>query len=487
MTVPTASPRPLRPANLLAYGVGEATVTISMVLFGLFVMFFYTSVMGLPATLVGIAAAAGLAWDAVIDPYIGHHSDHYRGRFGRRHGHMLVGAILSGLTFLLLLSPPRGLGVPALFGWILGSTLLFRTSGAVFRIPYLSLGAELSSDYHQRTAVVGVRTFFGLCGTLAAAALSFVLFFPERLPGHDPKLDYAGYPRLGLAFGVVMIVAGLVSTLGTTAPRRRPAVPPAGERPFLQGLASAWRSRAFRSVWLGFTLFFAAVVLNAAVAIHYFTWYVKIADSVVLSRLQLVFYGGALLGTVPWVRVARRVEKRTLCLVAVTALAVLMALATVLFGEGRLFGIGNAPPLVLGTGLAGFFAAALWVLPGSMLADVADLDELRTRHRREGLFFGLLNFGEKIGAGAALLAAGVLLDVVVGLEPGVAPSPEVAGRIGLLYGVLPACILVGAAVSLSRYTLDPRAVLAIQHELRRQGTSAPTGDELPSTAEVLGG
>jgi Na+/melibiose symporter-like transporter len=165
-----------------------------------------------------------------------------------------------------------------------------------------------------------------------------------------------------------------------------------------------------------------------------------------------------------------------------------MTLATVLFGEGRLLGTGKALPLMLGTGLAGVFAAALWVLPGSMLADIADLDELQTRRRREGLFFGLLNFGEKIGAGVALLMAGVLLDVFVGFEPGVTPSGAVAGRIGLLYGVLPALILGAAAVSLSRYTLDPPAVLAIQDELRRreEGESAQSED-LPSTVEVLGG
>src|SRR5712692_8598891 len=196
-----ARPEPLPPAVLLAYGIGEITVTISMVLFGLFVLFFYTSVMRLPATLAGIGSAAGLVGDAIIDPYIGYRSDNHRGRFGRRHGYMLAGALFTGAAFWLLLSPPQGLGTAALFGWLLGATLLFRFSGAVFRIPYLSLGAELSRDYDERTSIVGVRSFFGLGGTLAAATLSFALFFPNRVAGIDPKLDYAGYPRMGLAFG----------------------------------------------------------------------------------------------------------------------------------------------------------------------------------------------------------------------------------------------------------------------------------------------
>ena len=43
--------------------------------------------------------------------------------------------------------------------------------------PYLSLGAELSEDYDQRTIVMAIRAVCGLGGALISAALSFVLFF----------------------------------------------------------------------------------------------------------------------------------------------------------------------------------------------------------------------------------------------------------------------------------------------------------------------
>jgi Na+/melibiose symporter-like transporter len=472
-------PSPSRPERLprlvlVAYGVGEIALTISTVLVGLFMLFFYTSVMKLPATLAGIGTGAGLLWDAIIDPYIGYRSDNHRGRFGRRHGYMFVGALFTGVTFWLLLSPPRGLGTAALFAWLLGTTLLFRFAGAVFRIPYLSLGAELSQDYHERTSVVGARSFFGLLGSLAAASLSFLLFFPNRGPGVDPKLDYAGYPRMGLAFGLAMTVGGLLCALGTFGRRPGAGRASGGEAGhFLLGFASALRNHAFRRVWLAFTLFFFGVVINAVLAIHYLTWYVRITDSNVLSRVPLCFYGGALAGVFPWVRVARRWEKRSLCIVALVATALLMSLATVLFGEGRLLGPGSVVALLLGNLLAGAFAGALWVLPGSMLADVADQDELRTGQRREGLFFGLISFGEKIAAGAALLVAGVLLDVFVGFVPGQTQTPDAVSRIGLLYGLLPASILAGAAVATAGYGLDRQAVYAIQHELRRRQAPWP--------------
>src|ERR1700724_2888305 len=91
-TVASAAPFTRLPISAkLLYGVGEIPITVTMVLFGLFALFFYNSVMGLPAPLVGIGIACGLVLDAVLDPYIGYRSDRAVHRMGRRHSFMLVG------------------------------------------------------------------------------------------------------------------------------------------------------------------------------------------------------------------------------------------------------------------------------------------------------------------------------------------------------------------------------------------------------------
>lgn len=452
------------------YGVGEAPITIAMVMFGLFVLFFYSSVMGLPPALVGLASAAGLIWDAVIDPYIGYRSDKSRSRFGRRHVYMLVGALLMGPFLWLLFSPPQNMSRPLLFGWLLTSTILFRFTSAIYRIPYLGLGAEMSSDYHERTVIVAVRSLFGLLGTLLAASLSFVLFFPNRTPGVDPKLSFEGYPRMGLTLGLVMVVCGLAAVFGTKRYRHSPAgsasspITPASSG-FLSGFAAAWGNRNFRSIWLFAVFFFLGVVVNSAVAIHFFSWYVRITDSDSLSRIQSFFYVGALGGVIFWLGLSKRAEKRSLSLMSTVATASLMAAATLLFGEGRPFGTGNPIPLYAGNFLAGFFASAVWVLPGSMLADVADEEDLLRGGRREGIFFGILNFGEKIAAALSLLVGGGLLEYYVQLEPGQVQSAAASNRIGVLYGVIPALFLLLAGVSLRSYRLDRAGVERVQAAL----------------------
>ena len=204
-------------------------------------------------------------------------------------------------------------------------SITLRTSSAVYRIPYLSLGAELSRDYDDRTKTMGLRTLFGLLGTLGAAALSFLIFFPPSVDGSEPKLHYAGYPRMGLAFGAVMTIAGLIGTLGTLRYRTSGGGKDSAGPRFFSGFRIAMRNRSFRSIWCSTTVFFLAVVLNFSMAIHYFTWYAHISRSEILSLIQSCFYMGALGGVVLWMSLARRTEKRTLYIMAAVSSAMFVA------------------------------------------------------------------------------------------------------------------------------------------------------------------
>jgi len=458
----------------ILYGIGNIANAVKMTLFGLFTLYFYTTVMGLPGSLVGIASVVVLVWDAVIDPYIGYLSDKARLPFGRRHAFMLVGALTMGITFWAFLSPPQGLSTGALFAWLLGSSLLVRTATSVFGVPYFALGAELSQDYHERTSITGIRGILALLGTLGTATSSFVVFFPDRTPGVDPKLNYAGYPAMGLVFGLVMTVTGLIATLGTLS--WRPYLPTGGNpersqtpRNFFASFTQSLRNPSFRMLFTSYSLFFLGVVINSSLSIHYLTYYAKLTASTALSAFQLSFYLGALIGVVFWLRLSRLVEKHRLYLLTNLATATLMLCALLLVGEGRLLGIGNVRALIIGHALAGFFGSILWFMPGSMIADVADEDELATGQRREGSFFGIFFFGQQLAAGVSLLLSGVLVDWFAGLTPGqAAQSAQTAWRIGLLYSVLPAALLGVAAVLILRYTLSKQQVAAIRAELDRR-------------------
>jgi len=468
-----ASPRPLAISAKLLYGVGEIPITVLMVLSGLFILFFYNSVMGLPAAQVGIGLFASLALDAITDPLIGHLSDRTRSRLGRRHAFMLPGALGMGPCFFLLFSPPRTLGHTGLFLWLLGTMIALRATSAIYRIPYLGLGAELSRDYDDRTSTMAVRAVFGLIGTLAAAGLSFLLFFPATTDGSEPRLHYEGYPHLGLAFGAMMSVCGLISFFGTLGHRTSGAGNSSAAPSFLAAFRISMQNVEFRRLWGSSTTFFLAVVLNASMAIQYFTWYARINGAGAMSAIQTSFYIGALIGVFQWMALARRTEKRTLAMVAVTATATVLLMSALLVGEGRLFGTGHVLPLIIGSVIGGIFASAVWVIPPSMVADVADIDELRTGLRREGIYFGISNFGEKIAAGGALLLSGTLLTVFGKLSQAVPKgAPAATPYLGILYGAAPAVLLMVSLLFIIPYGLNRETVHRIQRELAERRAAA---------------
>jgi len=476
----------------LLYGLGDMPLTITMVLFGLFTLFFYNSVMGLPASLVGAAIFLGLVLDALIDPYIGYRSDIARHRLGRRHIFMLPGALALGPSFFLLFSPPRSLRPAGVFAWLMVFWLAVRVSGAVYRIPYLSMGAELGQDYDDRTALFAVRGLFGLIGTAFAAGLSFLLFFSSNAQAADPKLSYDAYPRIGALFGGVVTLTGVAATLATSRYKTFGAEG-AGrdfrQRDFLRSAAASFRNRSFRRIWWSFVLFFLAVVFNASMAVNYFTWYARTSSGRVMSAIQISFYVGALIGVFLWIALARRSEKRTIYMCSVLPLAALMAGATIFIGDGHLLGTGPAAVLMAGHFAAGIFASAVWVVPPAMAADVVDQDELETGLRREGVYFGILNLGDKFAAGGALLLSGALLNLFAKLSavaPGSGPHPPAdPGLIGVLYGVAPAVILIVAALCVRSYGLDRATVRSIQDRLARRQPAVANSPEPARAEEVL--
>jgi Na+/melibiose symporter-like transporter len=106
-----------------------------------------------------------------------------------------------------------------------------------------------------------------------------------------------------------------------------------------------------------------------------------------------------------------------------------------------------------------------------MIADVADEDELATGQRREGTLFGISSLGEQLASGLAVLGTGVAIDRFAGLVPGqTVQSGLTVERIGLLYGLVPAAVLLLAAFAILRYPLDGRRVRAIQAQLSAADT-----------------
>jgi GPH family glycoside/pentoside/hexuronide:cation symporter len=121
-------------------------------------------------------------------------------------------------------------------------------------------------------------------------------------------------------------------------------------------------------------------------------------ESGVLGLLLLT----AILAIPFWTWVARRLSKRLTYLIGVTPW--LLAYVLLCFVQP-----GQADLMLGISALAGIGLATGYILPEAIFPDVIEWDELLTRRRQEGIYYGIKNFVRKIsGAFAFFLALQIL-------------------------------------------------------------------------------
>ena len=169
---------PLTVQNKVSYGVGQVCEGVKNGAFGVFVFFYYAQVLGLPTSYTGVAIFIALVMDAITDPLIGSLSDSWTSKLGRRHPFLYLAAIPLGLSLIGLFCPPE-LSQFGLFLWLTLFAVLTRVSITLFHVPHMSLGAELSADFHERTEIAAYRYFFGYFGHLLTYFIGFYIFFAK--------------------------------------------------------------------------------------------------------------------------------------------------------------------------------------------------------------------------------------------------------------------------------------------------------------------
>jgi Na+/melibiose symporter-like transporter len=412
----------------LAYSLGNACETILSRSFELFVLFFYTTVKGVPGTITGLAILVAMVVDAITDPLVGSWSDSLRTRFGRRHLLMYASALPSALFFVLLFAPPEGLGELALGAWLAFTAIGLRVSVTLFHIPWSAQVAELSTDTHERLTLAVWRNLFAVAAMFGIAQVAFETFFhatPDYPRGNENPDAYLPF---GLAVAATMALVMLVSAAGTR-PRMRQveAAQPAAPQRFSPGvLLPAWRDLLFR--FRNFRAFvFAAMFLLTAFSMFntmtlYFGNYYWGLDASQIKRWQFAFIFGGLLTMLAGValsmpagrRVVQRLRLATLFRLSI-AVGVAMWAGPMLLREcGLLPGDGAdvLPLLQWSNAIAGFSLGMVQILSALVSAEASEEHEGRTGIKATAMLFGFVFLAMKFASGLGKMLAGITLDVI---------------------------------------------------------------------------
>lgn len=445
----------------LGYGIGQMSDGVKQAAFSTFLIFYYNQVLGLSASLAGVAALLALIADAVTDPMIGHISDRFKSKFGRRHPFMLAGVIPFALSMYFLFAPPAGLSEGQLFAWMVGMGIAVRFALTLFYVPHLSLGAELVDGYHERTSIIGYRVFFTYFGIFVTSALGFAVFFPPTPELPNGLLNAASYPKFGLFCALLASVAMIVTIFST-----RSCIPN-----LTQPIASDKKQRTLLSFFEVFRtlkipsfknlfaviLIFTSLVGMVQTLLVYIATYVFEFEPIHLAGFSSSFIIGLLFASVVAQKLGQRYDKRT-------ALGICMFLGSVFGFMPITIYLFDLLPTEIGSkftfifvvnGISQIFFIAYMILLDSMLTDVIDENQLKTGHREEGLFFAARSFSQKASFGLGALFAGIALDVIK-FPKNASPetiSPEVVDSLAMLGGPVLFFFFVGTILISKNYPL----------------------------------
>ncbi|WP_293898277.1 MFS transporter [Phenylobacterium sp.] len=441
------------------YSFGQ-TIESGYIAVAAFVFFYYTAVLGLSGSLVGLALAISMGVDAFVDPLVGSLSDNVRSKFGRRLPLMVIGAPVMGLSLALLFAPPAGLAAFVLFFWLTLSKLALRGFASMFNLPFFALGAEMADGYVERSSVVAYRTVAGIFTGLVITVLAYSVFFA----GTGGLQKAAAYPAFGVTMGVLCFAGGAVCCLSVWRYASRLPQPTTPPKPLFRALlpevAEVFRNSSFRTLFFSALIAYVAAGLNAAFNNHayVFVWQVK------PQSIQLITYGylvGIALGVPLTPVLLRFMEKRSAVIVGLAMVLLAWSVLPVL-RVARLFTpIGDAavPWLAANVAIAGVGIGFMAIAYPSMMADAADEHEVRFGHRREGLYFSGLGFASKAATGLGQLVAGVALDVMrfpkeAGKQVGVILPEPLMDKIIIAWGPVAAALGLVALLLLIPYRIS---------------------------------
>jgi len=396
-----AAAAPLTRLQKLIYGSGDWSKASFNVLRQLFYAIFLTDVVGLDARLASLAALISIVWDAVNDPIIGALSDNVRTRWGRRRPFILLFAVPFALAFVLLWWAPPWQSQVMLMIHVTLAYMVSDTLQTLVTVPYLSLTPELAKDYDERTSLTSYRMFFNLLASLATAVAAPGILDAVVKAGYSQQ---QGYVTVGALFGGLAVLP-LLLIFFSLREQDAPPQPPEEQLTFRKTIRVLWANRPFRFAAGFYVLNWISFDVVGLMLPYYLLYWVgegnllaKVNLLGVRLPLESAIFGVLLItatAAIPlWGWLARRFSKR------------FAYIAGMGFWIGVQLLIYSLQPqqttlMLMLAALAGLSVSTAHVLPEAIFPDVIDWDELRTHTRREGMYYGAINFIRKLSSALA--------------------------------------------------------------------------------------
>jgi GPH family glycoside/pentoside/hexuronide:cation symporter len=440
-----------------AYGFGDFGFNLYWSTTSMFLLYFYTDVLALPATTAGLIFLVAMVWDGISDPIMGYIAERTRTRWGSYRPYLLFGSPVLAVSMVLMFYRPDTEGT-ALVVYAAATHVLFRTAYTLMSIPYSSLSARMTRDSGTRNSLSAWRMVSATTGGFLVALTTL------RLVEYFGQGDLAtGFFWTALCFALLSIPVFLLlfATTREFVPTQEEDMA-TGASSLKGSLAVLAGNRAFVVVFGATALLFMGGVLTSKTLIYYYKY--TLGDEAASGTALALMTGGAAVLIPVWAWIATRIEKRTVWL---SGLTISLAVSLLIFFNP----VETVPVVTALFALGAVGTSASYLSFWSMLPDTVEYGEWQHGQRIESLSFGLMSFVQKVSFGIAAALLGFLLEFA-GYAANAQQGPETLEAVKIIMTVLPAGFYIAAIATLRLYPITRDLHRDIVAELAGRG---PTG------------
>ncbi|WP_258115402.1 MFS transporter [Levilactobacillus yiduensis] len=380
------------------YGSTDLAGNLIWQIVGLYLLFYYTTVMGISPAFVGTLFFVVRIIDAFDGVVYGFLIDHTHSKYGKARPYFLwFGIPLGILTMLLFFNPSFGGNKIFQLAWISIVYTLFSLVYSGANTPITAILPSLTKDPDERTNLASARMVMTNIGTAIIGAISLPMV--AKLGGKDAEKGW-------MIWGIFIGIAIIVLFLGAFANLREQDVQEnrAEDAPEIKGhlsIGESLKGAAKNKPWVTLSLCFILLqtfwVIRMQTAVYYLTYVYRRADLVgAFNGLVIV----AVIGNISIPFLSKFMKHRNVMLLSMAVFAV---------GE-IIMDFKSIPFLFAGNIIALIAMGAAFSISFVMIADTVEYARSEMHIDEPGILSSVPMVGAKLGMGFGGLVSGWLLS-----------------------------------------------------------------------------
>mgnify|MGYP006076621685 FL=1 len=408
----------------IAFGFGMLANQMFPAVISIFIVVLVQN-LGFPGWMWGVVSLAPRIFDSITDPIMGFISDNTKSKWGRRRQYVLIGALIMGVSFIVMWQLFLDNGVDYNFVYFLMWSLVFYLGLTIFGVPYVAMGYEMSDDFHERTQIMAVAQWIGQWAWVIAPWFWVVMYDPIWFESAEVAVRELAV-WVGIACMIFAIIPAIFIKSESTLDKDYTPLTfkniGGSFKEIGASFVEAFKSKPFRKLCVSTFFIFNAFNTVAGFTFFIIVYYLFNGNTGDAGIWPTLFGScGALVTTflvIPIVTyMSKKVGKKNAFLISQSISIIGYVMFWFLFIPGKPYMFLFALPF-FSFGIGGLFTLMM-----SMTADVIDLDELQTGKRREGVFGAIYWWMVKFGFAIAGGLTGTILTLV-GFTSGAGSQPE---------------------------------------------------------------